>query len=382
MPDGEFALLAEDVEVGVGERGRELRVDNRRQRNLGAVGVPQGKNRVLGLVAVVDLPVCSAVASVDIAVEGGEDHSVVKRRVEDFLLTRIHGLDLDAPEGLVPLGVCLLGRPVEVPVGKLFAKVVPCTLATYGGEGNLYEDLLVRGCVEKKHIGRTVILKLLDSLPCDGLAELCREVPCVVLGPSAGAAEALDMGAVHDGEPAVEAAVPADAGGEVHEDGGLVGRESIFVEADALGSGKAHLHSVVRKLQRVEAGPDALQGVVEVGVDVPDLLLLLDNPALGANGLGGVVGQKQHIAQIADSGAGEMGVAEAYRECVRYMVAGAPVPFVLDLLGAELDHSARHAGANEDMAVAAASDHRVDFVRKGNVLGAAGEGEKRECRKD
>ena len=292
VPDGELALLAEDVEVGVGERGRELRVDNRRQRNLGAVGVPQGKNRVLGLVAVVDLPVGPTVAPVDIAVEGGEDHSVVERGVEDFLLTRIHGLDLDTAEGLVPLGVCLLGRPVEVPARKLFAKVVPCTFAAHWRESDLYEYLLVRGCVEKKHIGRTVILKLLDSLPCDGLAELCREVPCVVLGPSARAAEALDMGAVHDGEPAVETAVPADTGGEVHEDGGLVALKGVFVEADALGSGKAHLHSVVRKLQRVEAGPDALQGVVEVGVDVPDLLLLLDNPALGADGLGGVVGQQ------------------------------------------------------------------------------------------
>ena len=55
-------------------------------------------------------------------------------------------------------------------------------------------------------------------------------------------------------------------------------------------------------------------------------------------------------------------MAEAYRECVRYMVARAPVPFVLDLLGAELDHSARHAGAYEHVAVAAASDHRVDFI--------------------
>ena len=86
-----------------------------------------------------------------------------------------------------------------------------------------------------------------------------------------------------------------------------------------------------------------------------------------------------HVEEVTDAGALEVGMAEADDRGVGGMVAGGPVPLLRDAGGAELDHAERHAGADEDMAVAAGTDPGIDVLGKvffngGSVAGGQDQG--------
>ena len=365
VPHRQFALAAVDVEICVRNRARERRVDQRHQRLLGAVGVPEREDRVLGEVRAVNQPVRAAILPVHVAEQRGEDQRMVERGVEDAFLTGVQRLDPDRAEGVVPLSVRSSGRAVEVPAGQLFAHVHPRPLAAHGGQRYLHPDGLRAAERELEHGRLPVVFQLLDLLRGDRLAQLGREIPAVVARPALRTAEALDVRGVQHRQPAVHAAVPADSGLQVQQDRSLAAGERILMQPHPLGRGKAGANAVVRKGNRVFARPDLLERMVQPRIDMAYAVLLLVHPALGAFRARGVEGHQEDVAAIADSRAGKVRVAEAYDQSVRAVIPGAPVPRIVDLLRPERHHPPRHARPHEHVPVPSAADPRIDFGGEG-----------------
>ena len=103
----------QDVLVVVGKHGHDdvpvlIRLEQRQERMLSPVGVPEGEDRVVGeAFRFVDLMVKTPVGAVHVHVDRGVDHRVVKGGVEHLLLgvrtLYLHLAQLFLP-GLVGLG--------------------------------------------------------------------------------------------------------------------------------------------------------------------------------------------------------------------------------------------------------------------------------------
>ena len=322
---------------------------------------------------------------------------MVEGGIEDLALGGIQRLDFDLAEGLHPgvdglalnhlelhpfAGCALFG--VEVGLGAGL---------TDRGDAHADRDFLVLGRVEEQRLcafglpGIRGLFRRQGLFLPEGkrLGEFRIEIGDLVAGPAHGAPVALQMGIVDLFKGPVGGDVPADAAAQVQQDGALVRAERVFMDGGAGGGAQSDIYAIVVQPDLVIAGHDEFLAVVEVGVYMLGFLPFPIHEQAGVQLLGWVVRHEHDIAEVADAGSGQVGVAETDDEGVALMVAGAPVPGVDDLLRSGLHHAEGDVGADEDMAMAAGTDGRIDLLEQFGHLNAffqsagnGGKGEKSE----
>ena len=180
VPHGQLALLAVDMDEGLGHVGQAVGVDERHERMGGAVGVPERERGVVGEGAVVHLAIGATVVAIDIGEDRGRRHGVVEGGVEDAALREVGGLDGDPAQRLVPRLVGEGHLVAEVPSGQLGLAVGLGVVDADGRQSDLHQERL-------RHIGGgdepSAAVHRLNS---DGLRELGGEEHLLIVGPSLG----------------------------------------------------------------------------------------------------------------------------------------------------------------------------------------------------
>ena len=125
LPAGQDpAVLVGEVGQGHQHVGVGVGVDDRLQRALSVVGVPQRQLAVVVVHGVaVDALVGAAVPAVDVGMQVGEQLCVVQGGVEPHGVGRVGARHLDPPEGLLPGGVGSRPGRLEVEAGLLGTQV-------------------------------------------------------------------------------------------------------------------------------------------------------------------------------------------------------------------------------------------------------------------
>ena len=194
-------------------------------------------------------------------------------------------------------------------------------------------------------------------LECERSREFGGEIDPLVLGPARGVSPALDAAVADRLDAGVGRLVPATSVFEVDDDGGILGRrERIAVQPHARGGGHFGQNAVAGQRYGVVAGPGDLARAVGIGPETRRRGGLL--PA----GIGHLArdGHDRDVEQVADAGAGEVGVRESDHGRIALVVARAPVPLLGNARGPELHHAEGDIGADEDVTVAARADFRID----------------------
>ena len=193
-------------------------LDEVEQRVLGAIGVPEGEDGVVGeAVGLVDLHVTTAVLAVDIHVDGRVDHRVVERGVEEGFLV-VAALYLQSQELFLPTVRGLLAQLVEGKPGSLGLQVGEGSALTDGRECHLDGQLTagrqlqleVGGYLASGHVGEVVVYVVLPpearvlhallvvvAVLLYGLGERDGKIGVVLPGPAVGDAIAGEERVVH-----------------------------------------------------------------------------------------------------------------------------------------------------------------------------------------
>ena len=129
VPDRQFALAPVDLEEGVHKITLPLRLQDGIERHGGAVGVPEGEDRVFGLGAMV-------------AEEGGSDKGVIESRVENLAVFLVGSGEFHLSELVVPFPAGGVAGGLEVPAGEFRGQVLFGAFETCDGERHLQEHLL------------------------------------------------------------------------------------------------------------------------------------------------------------------------------------------------------------------------------------------------
>ncbi len=82
------------------------------------------------------------------------------------------------------------------------------------------------------------------------------------------------------------------------------------------------------------------------------------------------IGSRQHgeVAQVSNTGAAEMGVAETQQHRVAIVVARAPVPATCGLCGTQLHHAEGNVGPKEHVAMSSGAYEGIDIIGKAQIL--------------
>ena len=338
----------------------------------GAEGIPKGEGGVVVLIGgqLMDLSVHAAVASVDIVEELRPERHVIERGVEDSFLLGVGDLGIHATELLPPLLLSCCAGAVEVPIGLLGLQISGGTLGADARDPGAHRDDLIGVGAEVQHGLEIVALQVAGSAhgfvvgiehnAVRLLGELQGEVAVTVVAPGTcdvAAGEGIGRGLAELCRVDGGAAVGEIAVGEVDDDPGVLAlRKRVLVDAGALGGGEFGAHLWIFQEHGVVAGLGDLIVVREARTVA--LVRLFAGTRLEFDGA--CAGHDEEVEQIAAAGAAQVGVAEAHDGGVGDVVAGAPVPAVVEGIGAELEGGERNAGSGEAVAVAAGADARID----------------------
>ena len=147
VPNGELALLAKDVDKGVGNVIQLVGVNEGHERVLCAIGVPQRERAVVGRCSVMHAGIGTAIVAVDITEYRWSYHAVIHGSVEDAHHRGVGRGGLDPSQLHVPLGIGLCSHLVEIPSRHLGTGVVAGVVAAHAREAHFHNQGL-RGVVE------------------------------------------------------------------------------------------------------------------------------------------------------------------------------------------------------------------------------------------
>ncbi len=368
VPDRQAPLLVGDGDHRIDDLGHALRLQDRQQRHLGPVGIPQREDRVGRTVRRhAHLAVGAAVRAVDVAEGRRSDQRVVKGRVEDRAGRLVGGLDPHLRQLVVPRPSGRFGRRCEVPAGKLRGEVLRGALDAHGRQSHLHEQLLALRRVEldagiarrdRRRLRFDRLARLLVADRLRGFRELGHEVDLLILRPARRVTPAGETRlVVREEEARIGGLVPAAAVLEVEDHGGIIGRrERVAVHADARGGGELGRDAVAGQRHGVVAGLRDLLRAVGIGPQARCRILLR---AAGADDIARD-GHHRDVEQVADARTAQVRVREADDRRVALVVARAPVPRLGNARRTYLHHAEGHVGPHEDMAVTARADLRID----------------------
>ncbi len=231
--------------------------------------------------------------------------------------------------------------------------------------GEVEEDDALEGLAgERRRACGYLDALLIEDRAGGALRELHGEEDLAAVAPGVGGAatgQGVGRGAGERGSDDGGFAVGEVAVVEIDEDVAVLGRslaggEGVAMQAGALGGGELGADAVVLEQDGVEAGLGVLVGVIEAGAVAGVGVAARTGDELGLAG----AGHDEEVEQIAAAGAAEVGVAEAHDGGVGEMVTGAPVPLIVEGVGAELNGTVGDGGAGEGVAVAAGTDADID----------------------
>ena len=367
----------------------------REKRVLGAVGVPEGEDRVVGeAVGLVDFPVETPVTAVHVHVHRRIDHRVVVGRVEHRFLV-LGTIDPDAFQFAVP-GLGGLGaKGVEpLPLG-LRPQVLQGPFHAHGRQGDLHLQHGAGGRIElepcnelaPRHLREVVFLvktapetgvqgffKVFEAIFRDGLREFHREIGIVRPGPSVSDPIAGEMAVVHHPHlrPKRLPVVVVNPMLQV-DDNVPIGpfRESIAVHAHARGGRHLGADAVVRQRDGVIAELGHLAVMAESGT------VASFRAVCSAGVQPDVPGSRhhQHIPQVRMPRPAEMRMAEPYDRRILVPIPRAVLVHALLILPAhvvgngvrirtQLHDTERRAGPGKGMAHAVGPDQRIDIISR------------------
>ena len=340
-----------------------------------AEGVPKREGGVVALPCGqgVDLRVHAAVLAIDVIEELRPERHVVEGGVEDPGLRRVGDGGVDSRELGAPGSLRRGPGLVEVETGLLGGQIFPSTLGGDTGDAGADEDGLVSVGAEVQNRFEVVAFDLaanLDRLVIrveDDFVRLARElhgeVAVAIVAPGPGNVASgegvlgriLELGRVYGGTTVGEVAVA-----EVDDEPGVfTSGKGVAVDAGTLGAGELHLDLGIGKEDGVEAG-------------FRDFGLMREAGAVAGIGVGAGAGHKldragaghhEEVQQVAAAGAAEMRVAEAHDGGVGDVVAGAPVPPIVEGIGAELHGGEGNAGPGKAVTMAPGADMRIDVAQ-------------------
>ena len=296
---------------------------------------------------------------------------MIEGGIENGLLLRVRGLDLNLAQFLVPGGAGIGLHGLKIPAREFCGHVGLGAFNGDGREGHLYQHLLsgsgvsqLEAAVERLAglAALTVIVGVFrHGEVFGGAGERGPEEDFLVFGPAGGIAVTADgndgaaITALHL-KAGIRHIVPAAAVFQVKKDGGILRlREGIAVQAHA-GSGREfgkdvvpqQRNAVITGFRHFFASACIAPGAgSRIGLNAP----------LGPGG----AHNRHHgnVKEVADAGAAQVRMAEADDGRVTVMVAGAPVPRLGDAGGSQLHESERHPCPHKHVAMASGADFRV-----------------------
>ena len=346
-----------------------LRIDDGVERVLGAEGVPQREDGVVGVGGILtDLLIHATVASIDVAGEVRGNGAVIERGVEDLPLVVAAAGDLDVPELFLPLLLGFRDHAVEIPSGDFGHQIALGPVHVYRADANLHQDLLVlvgrklQLCLDLLALGSVAGLHgvIRIQLGGEGFRKHGMKVDAAVGCPTLHVPPAADFPIIDDFDSRFHRLAVLKTVLEVDDDAGLLRlRKRVAVHARSWRGGEFRLH-----LETVEQDT--------VVSRTRDLVLLVVGGAIAVIGfirgsgpdadLAGE-GHHQHVAIVADPGAAEVGVTEAPDLRVGIIIAAAGIPARGAGVRAELHHPEGGRGSRKGVAVEAGADERIDVLQ-------------------
>ena len=409
--DAERALLAAGDQRVDHVGGALRRLDQRHQRLLGAVGVPQAEGGDEGeAVRLVHLAVRPPVAAVHILVDRGRLQGVVDRGVEGAREGGI-GLDRQPRELRLPggdrrgvggvevqrPGSCFRGLGVEVGERALFAdrreghghRQRPRQPVEVGhrDEAAALDRLRIRGSRAGRPepaVRRGLGLALIERVAARRLAETDGEVELAARRPASRLAHAGDRPVVADAHARPEhlAGIVVDGVAQVDQHvRGLIRGKGVAVQRHARRRRQFRPHSGVGERHRIVAGVRDLGGVaVARAVAGAGPVRLAHLQVHGARDR-----HQRHVAQVRVPGAGEMRLAEALDRRIAEAVAGGVGVALVEVadpgVGARLHHAEGDHRTGKGVPVRPGSDERIDgAIGRAGFGGRSGRGQERRDR--
>ena len=311
-----------------------------------------------------DVAVRAAVAAVGVAERRRRQQRVVERRVEDRLAGCVRRLDPDALELALPGRGGVPPVAVELPARRFALEVPPGAIHTHRRDPHLQQQRLPRAEDEPEQapcacrldlpaLGR-VALGIADQPRLERRREPRHEEHALVLRPALRKTVPRDGRRAFEGDLRLDRLVAVDGEAEVERHGRLAaGRrpeEGVPVQADAPRGGQ--LRADVERLQ-----------IDRVVARRRFLLFVRERRRDGRGHLRARLRRRdEDVAQIANPGAAQVGVAEPGNLGVGVVIARAPVPALFPGIGAELHQAAGHRRTREGVAMAAGADERIHVL--------------------
>ena len=357
-PEGKTPVLAAEDEHGlyhvVHAAGSEEGIEGMG----GAVGVPERESAVIQPAGTMDFAVRPTVEAVHVAEKGRSEEGVVKGGVEADALVMRAAPHLDFAQLGIPTAAGSKAVAVEIVVGAFHRKVLGCPLGAHAGQGGAKDEAfaLLHVEVETDDARRPVLpIKAgqwhrVDHRSQEGLGKAGAEVNALVARPTVREAVPLHGAGVGDADSGIQRGVPVHRLRQVEKDGNAPCRTGVTLDATTFGRRKFDINAVIAEAHAVVSGVGFLVGMVKTGMDAQCAQRL---PPRRDHG------QKGNVVEVACTGAGKVGVAEAGNGGVGVIVSGNAVPARASNIGAELHHAERHLRTGVGVAGEIRPDERV-----------------------